>query len=156
MKAKTKVEAQVDNLDFYLHFSSLNGVSRSNYARDVNFWNLVFNIFTWSHSLCVCVNLCACDCVCVCLCVCVSVCVSVCVCLSVCVSICDRQTQTHTYTHIDQWTHTHNDMHTNTHTKWMRPGEKIEKKISKIDISGILWPRHTIQTLKCRYKSKSM
>ena len=34
-------------------------------------------------------------------------------------------------------------------TRW-----KDRKKISKVDISGIRWPRHTIQTLKCRYKSK--
>ena len=30
----------------------------------------------------------------------------------------------------------------------MRPGEK------SVNISGIRWPRHTIQTLKCRHKSK--
>ena len=36
----------------------------------------------------------------------------------------------------------------------MRPGQKIEKTISKIDMSGIRWLRHTNQTLKCRYKSK--
>ena len=45
------------------------------------------------------------------------------------------------------------DAHRHIHTM---NGEKMgkKKKISKVGISGILWPRHTIQTLECRYKSK--